>query len=240
MRITQNTLFMTELLHGVAEGHTIPAGMQRQYVWQEEDVLALCDSLVSMFPIGGILTWMPSRGTPKDVAKPRLGPIAPAPGPASRLILDGQNRLATLAWCLRGHDPDAELHDASEKEKTTWMNGRELVYNWHNDGFAFMEPQESRELITVPVRAAFSTGMRTFLDSWNHWAEKGHSDSDIEACAHQWDKITRGFQEARIVETCLQDATPEEARHAFLRICRNGVPMSEEDFDAALNWLPSL
>lgn len=43
-------------------------------------------------------------------------------------------------------------------------------------------------------------------------------------------------REARTVETLIQNATAEEARHAFLRICRVGVPMSQEDFDRAVGW----
>ena len=38
--------------------------------------------------------------------------------------------------------------------------------------------------------------------------------------------------------TFIEDATPEDARRAFLRICKAGVPMSEADFNSAMKWDP--
>jgi hypothetical protein len=38
--------------------------------------------------------------------------------------------------------------------------------------------------------------------------------------------------------TTISDATADEAKYAFLRICRVGVPMSEADFDQAVAWHP--
>lgn len=103
MRITQSSVFVRTLLTNAATGQILPAAMQRPYVWQLNDVEALCDSILSGFPIGSFLLWEPDGAADLSfVAKGRLGPIgANVSGTGSdqyQLMLDGQNRLATLAW----------------------------------------------------------------------------------------------------------------------------------------------
>jgi hypothetical protein len=238
MRITQTVTFMPQLIKEIAAGHAIPAAIQRPYVWGPEDVIALCDSIASLFPIGGILTWRPSSDIlTRVVSKPRLGPIHPnSDAPAGRLILDGQNRLATLAWII-GSSEDSQIHDPSTSEAETWLSGKHLVYDWEKRSFLFVEGAQAEAGMRLPVRAAFSGSMAIIRDKYQKWVDQGFSDSRIEEFLTHWDEISRGFQEVRIVETCLENASPAEAKHAFLRICRTGVPMTEEDFDTAANWL---
>ena len=44
------------------------------------------------------------------------------------------------------------------------------------------------------------------------------------------------FRNAQVVVTNLEQATVEEAKDAFLHICKVGVPMSAADFEAAVSW----
>ncbi len=70
--------------------------IQRQFVWDAEDVRDLLDSILNGYPIGAIIIWEPTSSFPS----------APLVGRASkgsrRYVLDGQQRLTALSLVLNG------------------------------------------------------------------------------------------------------------------------------------------
>jgi hypothetical protein len=93
----------------------LPA-IQREFVWADEKICKLFDSLMRGYPIGGFLFWKVSDITlkshafygfirdydqrPPNNVCPRLGDIAPSDNRFA--ILDGQQRLTSLNIGLRG------------------------------------------------------------------------------------------------------------------------------------------
>lgn len=63
-----------------------------------------------------------------------------------------------------------------------------------------------------------------------------HNQAEIDEFLGLWDRARDSFRSAQAATTVIQGATAQEARHAFLRICRVGVPMTQEDFDNAVGW----
>jgi hypothetical protein len=235
MRIEQSQRFLSEVIKQVGAGNMIPAGMQRQYEWREKDVLDFCESLIERFPIGSILTWRPSKDIDiTQVAKGRLGPIAPEQiKERAYLILDGQNRLATFAWMLGGELPD----DLSPAEIETWK-GRTLVIDAEAGGFIFVPDQEANSGLRIPSSVCAShLQSRLMGEHYKRWSNEGFSEKECDAFLYVIDYITNNIREARMIETVLDGATPQEAKSAFLKICKTGVPMAEADFDRALQWL---
>ena len=70
--------------------------IQRQFVWDAEDVRDLIDSIVSGYPIGAIIIWEPSSSFP---SAPLLGADD---GDSRRYVLDGQQRLTALSLMMNG------------------------------------------------------------------------------------------------------------------------------------------
>ncbi len=73
--------------------------MQRQYVWRSPRVRDLMDSLYRGYPSGAVLLWDTDENVPlQDMA------VAQAVNPyaATRLLLDGQQRLTSLSAVIRG------------------------------------------------------------------------------------------------------------------------------------------
>lgn len=246
MRITQASAFLSSLLDDVMAAKVFPAGMQRPYVWSQQDVIDLCDSIVSGFPIGGFLSWNPlDKAELSEVAFGRLGPIQRDPATADRyvqLLLDGQNRLASLAWAaLQGEaSPDLQL---SEAESATWMSGQLLVLDLERQAMIFVPAEEAEVGMRVPAWVSLRLGdngnhrANTYQRKrWNEWELAGVPEEQILAMMNLIDRFERAFRDARITLTLIEGATVEEARSAFLRICRTGVQMSQEDFDRAVNW----
>src|SRR5437763_5940449 len=73
--------------------------MQRRYVWQATRVRDLMDSLYRGYPSGAILIWETDEAVPlRDFAVVQNA----NPYKTAKLLLDGQQRLTSLAAVLRG------------------------------------------------------------------------------------------------------------------------------------------
>lgn len=232
---------MTDMLRRVRSGDMAPASFQRPYVWGKDDVLALCESVVQGYPLGGFLSWVPQEGAQlSEVARARLGPIEVQPIRPyyTALLLDGQNRLATLAWMMRT-ETDPMPTNLTGIEKETWGSGESLVLDLKGRAFEWVPHAEANDGMRVPAWAACGISMDTarFIRiKWDQWEAAGLLG--IEDAMRFHDDVNGSFREARITETVLENASVEEARQAFRHICRVGVPMSADDFDAAIGFAP--
>lgn len=247
MRIDQTSGFLLDFVRQIAAGRVLPAAMQRPYVWRSTDVEAMCDSILSGFPIGGFLSWLPHKEFDlASVAKSRLGPVIANVGDDAStphyLLLDGQNRLATVAWMMSREDQEPPS-DPSEAEEQTWLCGQRLVLDFATKSVKFVPEAEADQGLRMPAwtLVASSAGgnhdanklMRKRYDGpWRHQ----YAEAEVDSFLRLWDDSRDKFKDARTTHTIIENASPEEARHAFLRICKVGVPMSEADFDAAIGW----
>lgn len=88
-----------ELVGMVERGELRLPEMQRQYVWRSPRVRDLMDSLYRGYPSGAILLWETDESVPlQDMAITQ----AANPYAATRLLLDGQQRLTSLSAVIRG------------------------------------------------------------------------------------------------------------------------------------------
>jgi hypothetical protein len=113
-----------ELVSMIERGELRLPEMQRQYVWRSTRVRDLMDSLYRGYPSGAILLWETDEDVPtRDYAVE----TSANPYQTTRLLLDGQQRLTSLAAIIRG--------------KPVSVRGRkrpiELLFNLeHPDGLA--------------------------------------------------------------------------------------------------------
>lgn len=88
-----------ELVAMIERGELRLPEMQRQYVWRSTRVRDLLDSLYRGYPSGAILLWETDEDVPtRDFAVTTLA----NPYQATKLLLDGQQRLTSLAAIIRG------------------------------------------------------------------------------------------------------------------------------------------
>src|SRR3954447_24246386 len=88
-----------ELVSMIERGELRLPEMQRQYVWRSTRVRDLLDSLYRGYPSGAILLWETDEAVPLQafaVSQDRN------PYQATRLLLDGQQRLTSLSAVIRG------------------------------------------------------------------------------------------------------------------------------------------
>ena len=88
-----------ELVAMIERGELRLPEMQRRYVWRSTRVRDLFDSLYRGYPSGAILLW----DTDEEVPLQEMAVAQQAnPYPSTRLLLDGQQRLTSLAAVIRG------------------------------------------------------------------------------------------------------------------------------------------
>jgi len=94
--IKPDVIALRELYKEEAGSLHIPS-IQRQFVWDSEDVKELIDSIVSGYPIGAVIIWEP---TSKFPSAPLIGNNSNSGLP--RYVLDGQQRLTALMLIQNG------------------------------------------------------------------------------------------------------------------------------------------
>lgn len=88
-----------ELVSAIERGDIELPEMQRRYVWRSTRVRDLLDSLYRGYPSGAILLWETDEDVPTQDFAIATGTSAYA---SSKLLLDGQQRLTSLAAIIRG------------------------------------------------------------------------------------------------------------------------------------------
>jgi hypothetical protein len=104
IRVKPTIDFLFDLVEKVEKGVIRVPDFQRAYVWREDQMTDLFDSVVKSYPIGSLFFW----STEEDHATSnKIGPIEQPPrraGASMQLILDGQQRLTTLVGVLRASE----------------------------------------------------------------------------------------------------------------------------------------
>jgi hypothetical protein len=94
---------LSEVIYAIGKGEYRIPQFQRDYVWEKGRVCRLLDSIVETLPIGSIFIWRAGRENNR-FARQLVGVDAPPvkDGDDVSFVLDGQQRLASLYFVLRG------------------------------------------------------------------------------------------------------------------------------------------
>lgn len=217
--VRQESDYALSLQRRAKSGEVAPAAFQRPYVWTAVEVEALWESIMMGLPIGSFVLWQPPGGAK---ASRMLGPISLEPSAHAALILDGQNRLATLAWS--GTDPKEEISPEAAGYEL-WRSGRRLVADAHASRVRFADANEVNPWL-VPMHV-IGNGLQSYL-------RKAWDGTEEQLSKVDWlENVEYRLRSARIIVTTIQ-ADEADARRAYYLMATGGVPISPEDFDAAL------
>lgn len=236
MRIHQSADHLSDTLQAVRDGRLVPAAFQRPYVWRQADVTALWESLLNGWPIGSFLIWKPGAGVDQAKAgRSRLGPIQAVTGTRwTGMILDGQQRLTTLAWSMLASDaprPDpASLFDA---ERATWAGDNVLVADGEQRAVLWVPKAEARAGWRIPVGVL---GDLALLLPALHALVSAHQGQLPKDVLDWFDAASHAVRSAKVTTTTIEEATAQEAVTAFAHVARVGVPVTPDEVAAALAW----
>jgi uncharacterized protein with ParB-like and HNH nuclease domain len=224
-RVRSLKTYLEEFLQGAFK---VPS-FQRDFLWEQDDIRDLFDSIKNNYPIGSILFWKPienynafndkdSKIGPYTVYKTSKEPV---------YILDGYQRLSSLFGCLTNYNKVNLKFD--EKE---WKKKFNLYYDLEEDKFIYLRQNSKNLPYQVPVYI--------FINSidFRQYARKEFEqivdESKIEQYYDRADKIGQIFNNYQIASVDINQATITEAVEIFSRVNEKGLPISKDWIVSAL------
>lgn len=143
---------LNALSSGFEYGKYIFSSNRRGYVWGPNEVALFMNSIIKGNHLGTIEVWRPADADlPRlMLMKPRhLGALGMAKGTIrpQMMIMDGYNRLATLAWALTLKPAKIEY---SPQELAVWRSGMTLVFDETGE-FRWCEEERVEDELCLPA-----------------------------------------------------------------------------------------
>lgn len=215
--------FVYDLLREVSDGRIRSPRFQRPYVWRRDQMIELLESVYLQYPIGSLLLWEPDDDFlssdwigPLKIPTPKRGTIA--------LILDGQQRLTTLAGLLIA-PANAELNprDDDPKRWDVWFNAHEAT---------FMHPAKDAPL------EPWHFPLRKLMDTVGFLNECERIKKDAGSNATEWisriQKLAQVFQSYKLAVVRIKNTSLTQAVEIFARLNSKGASVSPDQLISAL------
>lgn len=167
-RLENSAIKIRQLIEDYRAGRIVIPEFQREYVWKKSQAPKLIDSLYRGYPISSLLLWV----TTVDVRSRRRDPRPNRNGQTNWLI-DGQQRVITLARCFTGdegievvfHPENREfrLANAATKQDQNWFRLAEI---WDDDLYRNLRRKllETQAEAQAQAREAEFDRVRRILD----------------------------------------------------------------------------
>jgi hypothetical protein len=213
-KITPSNPRMATLLGDVQRGNIKIPVFQRDYVWTDEQIMSLLDSIYHGYPVGSLLLWSTKERLIHDrnVGGFKL-PETPEDYPVN-YVLDGQQRLTTLYGVFNSNSPtlDAEL-----------ANRFNVCFMPDTEEFAHISTVGSKPAINL----------RLILDTTTLLPELQRFDAAQQSTIA---RLTERFKDYEFPVVTIKDRTNQEVCRVFQRINSSGTTLSTLELLAAWTW----
>ncbi|EGQ8066698.1 DUF262 domain-containing protein, partial [Vibrio parahaemolyticus] len=208
--------FIDDIITLMSNGKIQVPDFQRGYVWSNEQIRELFDSLYKGFPIGSVLLWKPESGLELNTVK-YINIETTVPSDETYYIIDGQQRLTTFFMCLfsRHSQPDDKWN---------------IFFDLRTEKFIHLKNNTS-ELKPHYLELRKITNTINFMKESNRIYAETNDYELIERAQSLVDKITK----YRLSATELRGGGVEQAIEIFTRLNREGMKVSEWDYVRALS-----
>jgi len=213
---------LSGLLHYIDIGDIGLPDIQRPFVWKNAKVRDLFDSMYRGFPVGYLLFW--ENGTSGSIRQ--IGTGAKQHPLATRLIVDGQQRLTSLYAVFRGQP----VLDADYRARQI-----EIAFRPRDGKFEVSDAAIRRDPEWIPnISELWSQGkssrklVNDFIEQLS--GKSTLNDEEEELIAHNLDKL---FDLQKYPFTALEIASnvdEEQVADIFVRINSEGVSLNQADF----------
>lgn len=226
------TLEVGNILKDVLTGKIGLPDLQRPFVWKNDKVRDLLDSMLRGYPIGYVMLWeSPSDDTSK---KAQIGENEKAYAAPKELVIDGQQRLTALLAAFYG----VEVRDKAFNSRAI-----RIAYNPITGEFKVADASTDRDprfvsCVSDVFRANRENGLsgyrRAFIRALNESnRKKGEPELDDPA----EDAIERGLAALLGLEryylpvlSITDDADEETVSDIFVRVNSQGQALKQDDF----------
>ena len=221
--VVPEVVFLGKLVERIVAGKVRVPRFQRPFVWKQEDLHALLDSVLRGFPIGSILVW----DTEETIETANhMGPVEVGPRPAGLVgyLLDGQQRVSALVGTLQLPDGVESIVDQIDWCVYCDLERREFR-RAPRDG---IEPQH------FPMQSLLDTAR--FFDA----CRRIESEVTDKSLARRWldqaDRLANAFRDYQLPLIHIREADLDSAVTVFARLNRTGRKMEADEMVSALTY----
>lgn len=212
-KITPSNPRIASLLADVTKGNIKIPVFQREYVWTDEQIMSLLDSIYRGYPVGSLLLWSTKERLEyeRNVGGFAL-PETPADYPV-QYVLDGQQRLTTLYGVFHSDTPTADA-DLARRLSVHFVPSKE-------------------EFVHSSVAPEGSINLRHILDTTKLLPELRRFDEPEQI---QIAAVTERFKDYEFPVVTIRDRSNQEVCRVFQRINSSGTKLSTLELLAAWTW----
>lgn len=213
-KITPSSPRLGALLSDVNRGNIKIPAFQREYVWKDDQIMSLLDSIYQGYPVGSLLLWstkIPLKHE-RDVGGFTL-PITADDFPVN-YILDGQQRLTTLFGVFNSAAKTADP-DLAARFNVSFI------------------PESEQFVHTSVADAAKSINLRVILDTTKLLPELGRFSGDQQKIIAT---LTERFKDYEFPVVTIRDRSNQEVCRVFQRINSSGTSLSTLELLSAWTW----
>jgi hypothetical protein len=213
-KITPSNPRLSSLLSDVAKGNIKIPVFQREYVWEDEQIMSLLDSIYRGFPVGSLLLWSTKTALKheRNVGGFEL-PKTPEDYPVN-YVLDGQQRLTTLYGVFNSDAKTAEP---------------ELADRFN----VCFDPATEQFVHHTEADPKTSINLRVILDTTKLLPEMTRFDDTAKTIIAT---LTERFKDYEFPVVTIKDRTNQEVCRVFQRINSSGTSLSTLELLAAWTW----
>lgn len=213
-KITPSNPRIASLLGDVAKGNLKIPVFQREFVWKDEQIMSLLDSIYQGYPVGSLLLWSTKERLKheRNVGGFRL-PETPEDFPV-QYVLDGQQRLTTLYGVFNSDAPTSEPELAERFNVCFAPDTAEFVHASAAD----------------PAR---SINLHNILDTTKLLPELQRFDPAQQKTIAN---LTERFKDYEFPVVTIKDRSNQEVCRVFQRINSSGTTLSTLELLAAWTW----
>lgn len=234
--VVPEVIFLGKLVERVAAGRIRVPRFQRAFVWSQPDLSALLDSVRLGFPIGSLLVW----DTDRDIeSTPRIGPleVSQSPGGSIGYLLDGQQRVSTLAGTLRLTDDMDPIVDHIDwrlyydLDEQAFIDHRRAA---NDSRLGPGEPAENLDPRYFPVRSLLNTA--GFFEACRRLQDQVDDERRALHRLDEADRLSSAFRDYQLPLIHIREADLESAVTVFARLNRTGRRMAADELVSALTY----
>lgn len=221
--LNPTSLKIDKLINRIDEGEIKIPAFQRGYVWKQNQIIELMESLVKQYPIGSILLWETTEKEKLRSTRNIAGYIIPDRGEnwPVNYVLDGQQRLSSIYAVF---SECAEQESTGEKYNPD-VDIFEIFYDFSNSSFM---PKEEVDSTSKSIVA-----LRNIIDPVKLFDEIGNLDKEYH---EQAKKLSSLFLNYDIPVIQIKHRTKEEVGVIFERINNTGTKLNILDLMTAWTW----
>lgn len=219
--LTPNAEKIDKLIKRIDSGDIRIPAFQRSYVWKQEQVIELLDSIILNYPIGSVLLWHTKERLKhtRNIAGYKI-PDTTIEYPVN-YVLDGQQRLSSIYAVFS----DKTVQDKSTSKYNPNLNIFEIFYDFSSREFLPLEEVDTTSRSVMSLKNLIDT--TKLIPALQNLDTKYHNDAS-ELCSK--------FLNYEIPVVTIKYRTKEEVGVIFERINNTGTKLSMVDLMTAWTW----